>query len=246
MLFFSDPRTGTDVSSQSVTRAPREEHFLTETYASEHSCDLSSEILPEWEHSAWIVVDLETTGLDDRDTITEIGACLLVDDTVTERFHSLVNPGRPLPDIVVKITGLTDDLLAAALPLSDVFPRFASWFNAQVEAFSPAGLVAHNVTFDRRFLLHAEKLTGSTLRSLRLVDTLSLARRYLPRPIVLNHRLGTLADFYRLAPATHRASSDVEATAGIFLRLLAEAREEKVTSFEKFYTVAAPAYPLAR
>ena len=72
------------------------------------------------------VVDLETTGLpDDPDSeILEFGVVLL-DPGRVATFQSLVRPGRPLPLLIQRLTGLCDEDVADAPTLREVSPRLA-------------------------------------------------------------------------------------------------------------------------
>lgn len=97
-----------------------------------------------------LFVDTETTGLDaDRDEIIELamirftygidGRVFRVGDT----FEKLRQPSRPIPDAVTALTGIDD----AAVAGKAIDP-------AEVEAFAATAdlVVAHNASFDRRFL----------------------------------------------------------------------------------------------
>ena len=102
-----------------------------------------------------ILFDLETTGLpkaegshlDMQPSIIEFGAIKL-DDELKEisRMEFLCNPGHPLPPIITKITGLTDDDLKDEKP-------FVAHYNEVCEFFiGQKTLVAHNLSFDRKIL----------------------------------------------------------------------------------------------
>src|SRR5512144_499732 len=94
-----------------------------------------------------VVLDFETTGLspDCGDRAIEIGAVLIRDNRIVDRFQSLMNPGRKVSSFIEEYTGITNRMLAAAPPVADVMPRFASFMDRH-------HLVAHNASFDRRFL----------------------------------------------------------------------------------------------
>ena len=147
-----------------------------------------SAMVPRWLDSAWLVVDLETTGLGAKDSIIEIGAVIYEEKQVIDSFSALVNPHRPLPSFITSLTGLNDELLAQAQDLSAVFPRFSSWLEGAHQHRKLAGLIAHNVAFDWGFLARAQQQCNCCLPPLPPYDTLSLARFALPRPAVDNHR----------------------------------------------------------
>ena len=164
----------------------------------------------------WIVVDLETTGLGAGAEITEIGAVRVRDGAVADEFSSLVKPSRPIPPFITSLTGITPAMVAGADPIAVVLGRFMDWSGLGCEG-SPV-LVAHNATFDVGFLRRGARASSLPWPRVRVVDTLALARLALPRPLVRNHKLGTIASYFGTATVPeHRALGDARATAEILL-----------------------------
>ena len=164
----------------------------------------------------WVVVDLETTGLGAGAEITEIGAVLVRDGAVVDEFSSLVKPSRPIPPFITSLTGITPAMVADADPIAAVLERFMEWSSLGAER-SPV-LVAHNASFDVGFLRRAARACSRPWPRVRVVDTLALARLALPRPLVRNHKLGTIASYFGTATVPeHRALGDARATAEILL-----------------------------
>ena len=159
----------------------------------------------------FVVFDLETTGLQAaQERITEIGAVRLVNGQVTESFDLFVNPERPIPPEVVKLTGITDAMVRDAPKEPEALAQF----------FAFAGdrpLIAHNASFDMGFLRAAAARSGMTC-AYTAVDTLMLARQLYPE--LKNHKLGTLADHLGCGDfGAHRASEDSRVLATITLRM---------------------------
>ena len=102
-----------------------------------------------------IVFDLETTGLpkaegsdlEQQPQIIELGAIKLDDDlNEVDRIEFFCNPGRPLPPIITKITGIKDDQLKDEKPFVAHFPEVCEFFLGERE------MCAHNLAFDRKIL----------------------------------------------------------------------------------------------
>ena len=164
----------------------------------------------------WVVVDLETTGLGAGAEITEIGAVCVQDGAIIDEFSSLVKPSRPIPPFITSLTGITPAMVANADPIASVLERFMDWSGLGTKT-GPV-LVAHNASFDVGFLRRAARASSLPWPRVRVVDTLALARLALPRPLVRNHKLGTIASYFGTATVPeHRALGDARATAEILL-----------------------------
>ncbi len=126
-----------------------------------------------------IIFDTETTGLDPKqgDRIVEVGCVELVNYLPTGReFQIYVNPGRPVSEATVRITGITNEILRGKSAFShpDVVDRL-------MDFFGDSPIVAHNAEFDRMFLNAELELLGrTTLPKERFIDTLVLAREHRP------------------------------------------------------------------
>lgn len=169
--------------------------------------------------AAFVVVDLETTGLAKDAAILEIGAVRVRALRRMERFTSLVRPPGRVPPFIEALTGIGDALVAAAPPTGRALRRFRRW----LERSEPAPFVAHNASFDARFLSRA--LRDLALPAYRgpVLCTRRLGRRLLPRlgRYDLDH---VCAHFGISNRARHRALGDAEATAAAWIELLALAR----------------------
>lgn len=124
-----------------------------------------------------IIFDTETTGLDFRDDrVIEIGGIELVNRFPTGRsIHFYINPqGREIHPEAQAVHGIS----AADLADKPTFPQIVEEFMAFTEG---AKLVAHNANFDVQFL-NAEigRLGHPPLESIRIVDTLAMAKRKHP------------------------------------------------------------------
>ena len=163
-----------------------------------------------------VVFDFETTGLspDMGDRSIEIGAVLLESGRVTARFQALMNPGIRIPLFVENLTGITTAMLKGAPANAQVMAEFHAFIAGH-------NLVAHNASFDERFLRAEFKRIKKTMIG-GITCSLLAARRLFPQ--APNHQLATLVDYKNLATAGvyHRALADAEVTAQLWLSLLAE------------------------
>lgn len=183
----------------------------------------------------FVVVDLETTGSRaDGAGITEIGAVKVRGGEVLGEFQSLVNPGRPVPAFVARLTGITTAMVATAPGIELVLPGFLEFAHGCV-------LVAHNAPFDVGFLRAACADLDYVWPRFDVVDTLPLARRVVPRDEAPNHKLATLARLFRAQTSPdHRALADARATVDVLHALLERLAPLGVTHLEDLATAADP------
>ncbi len=161
-----------------------------------------------------IVLDFETTGLSPNqgDRAIEIGAVRLKQGVITDRFQRLMNPGRRIDGFIEDYTGITNAMLRKAAPCAEVMDEFADFIGDY-------DLVAHNASFDQRFL-DAELRRIQRRYSGSFACSMLAARRLYPDSP--NHRLGTLVK-YKALPNDgnfHRALADAEMTAHLWLAML--------------------------
>lgn len=156
-----------------------------------------------------VILDTETTGLSVRDNeLIEISAAVLTQQGIKERFDTFVHPTGPIPDEIIKLTGIRNaDVIHAPSA------REAVAALAQFVAGRP--VVAHNATFDRSFI---EAVKGGVNVSDIWIDSLALSRIALPR--LASHKLSSMAELFGCAAVSHRATDDVDALAGMWRILL--------------------------
>lgn len=167
-----------------------------------------------------IVLDFETTGLSPNmgDRAIEIGAVKLEDGIIVDRFQSLMNPGMQISGFIENYTGITNLMLKKAPPCSKVMHEFSDFIGDY-------NLVAHNASFDSRFLdsecgLIKRKYSGDWACSM-----LAARRVYPDAP---NHKLGTLVAYKDLPNdgTFHRALADAEMTVHLWLGMLDDINED--------------------
>ncbi len=160
----------------------------------------------------FVAIDLETTGTDPSvDQIIQYGAARVTGGEVTERFAATVRPSRAVPLQVTRLTGLTRAELESGIAPEEALRAF-------LEFVGRSPVVGHNIRFDLSFLEAQAARSGLVRPNGPAYDTLTLAR--LVRPNMTNFRLATLLAEAGLTPQEHRAGSDAEAAAALFMDLL--------------------------
>lgn len=185
------------------------------------------------------VVDVETTGgrPDSGDRITEIAIVTVRDGAVAEVYDTLVNPERSIPPFITRLTNISWEMVRDKAPFRDVCGDVLRALEGNV-------FVAHNASFDWRFVsAEVSRSTGRELTGRRLC-TVRLARRLLPQ--LRSRSLDWVARHYGVEIPTgmrHRAAGDALATAHCLLRLLDDARGhgcERWSELERFLASTPP------
>lgn len=160
-----------------------------------------------------VIFDFETTGLDTKTArIIEIGAIKYIRGQEVDRFSTLVHPGCKLPPETFGLTGISDEMLADAPPLQDVFYNFHEFFRGCVG-------VAHNAEFDCGIMMHESARLGMSC-NYHVICSLKMARA-----LVQSERknLDALAQHYNLTfESRHRSIGDILVTAEVFRNMLKE------------------------
>ena len=179
------------------------------------------------------VLDLETTGGSAAESaITEVGAVKVKMGEVVGTFHTLVNPGEPIPAFIRLLTGITDEFLIDAPPIGTVIPSLLEFLRDTV-------IVAHNARFDVSFINAALARGEYPLLDNRVVDTAALARKILAGEVP-NNKLATLAGYLRCTrQPTHRAYDDALATVEVLHCLIERAAGYGVTTLEDLCAMSA-------
>lgn len=153
----------------------------------------------------YVVIDLETTGLDPQiDSIIELASIRVENNEVVDSFSSLINPGFEIDDFITELTGITNDMLTDAPRLEDVLPPFMDFVGSSI-------VVGHNVNFDINFLYDACDDHFHHGFPNDYIDTMRLSRRLYPD--YRHHRLCDLLDRFSIIPdGQHRALADVLST----------------------------------
>lgn len=164
----------------------------------------------------YVVVDIETTGLDPRwDEIIELSALRVRGGEVRDTFSTFVKPENEISDFITQLTGITNDDVADAPSVGVVLPDFLDFIGSDV-------IVGHNVHFDVNFIYDAAAEHCGRPVSNDIVDTMRISRHVLPQ--LKHHRLADVAGALDIIPGgVHRALVDCETTHAVLQTLRAVA-----------------------
>jgi DNA polymerase-3 subunit epsilon len=154
----------------------------------------------------YAVVDVETTGFSPavHDRVIEIGISRVdsANNTISE-YATLINPNRDIGP--THIHGITARDVVNA-------PCFDEVVGDVLAEIKGAILVAHNASFDLRFLTHECGRCGTPLPPVMSLCTLSLSRKVCPD--VPSRKLSALCDYFGIELGdSHSALDDARATA---------------------------------
>ncbi len=156
----------------------------------------------------YVAFDIETTGLKVKhEAITEIGAVIIKNGEIGERFQTFVNPNRRLTPEIIALTGITDAMLKDAPSLKEALTAFLDFVGDRP-------LVAHNAEFDIGFIRAGCRKVDLEFEP-TYVDTLILAQNLLTE--LNKFKLDIIADHLQLPAFQHHRASDDAATCGLFL-----------------------------
>ena len=187
----------------------------------------------------YVVLDVETTGLKPaRQRLIEIAAARYVDGVCQSVLTTLVNPERPVPAYISRLTGIDDGLLVGAPPFRQVADEVLAFLENAL-------IVGFNVEFDIGFLNAELKRLGRPPVVNDRLDIMPLSNRLVPT--IRRPGLDGLCRALDLeVHERHRAMADVEITAQAFQRLLDIARGQGLTSLDDLQRAGAGQRPRTR
>lgn len=172
----------------------------------------------------YVVIDLEMTGLNAKtDKILEVAAIRIRDGKENDCFSAIVNPGVPLTEKVVELTGITQKEADEGAPLDETVEAYLQFLGDDI-------LVGQNVIFDYSFLKQWA-VNHKIVLEKQAVDTLKLARQFLPAE--QKKDLESLCVHFEVPRVNaHRALDDARETAQIFEKMKLLYGKEQEAAFE--------------
>ena len=199
-LSSDDVDVQTDLSKASVR------HMVSKKRVTD--CDMSKYCV-----STYIVLDFETTGLDEQQNeIIEIAALYVEHDVIKDKLQLLVRCSTPLPSAIVQLTGISgSEVIEKFIPLDDALNEFFDFAES-------LPFLCYNAQFEQAFLSAACKRIGEEPMENRFIDALQMSKSLLYE--LDSFKLVNVADFLNIPHTTvHRALQDCEMTYGVYCKL---------------------------
>jgi len=178
-----------------------------------------------------VFFDLETTGLDflAGDSVCEIGALKIKGRETIEKFHSLVNPKKTMPEEAFRIHRICNDDLKDAPYFENIVDKFVDFLKDSI-------VLAYNIDFDLGFINYGLKKLNKPPLENPAIDILCMARKTLRLP---RYNLGEIVSFFNIeCPGKlHRAMDDAYVASEAFFKLRDILRENGLDNLEDFISL---------
>lgn len=167
--------------------------------------------MPGQAADSYVALDLETTGIGARhEKITEIGMVKVIDGIAVDTYHTMVNPHRAIPERIVELTGITDDMVKNAPGIEEILGEVLDFTEG-------LPLLGHQIIFDYGFLVQAA-VNAKRKFEKDGIDTLKLCRSLMPGEEKKN--LSAACAYFDVEQDTaHRALSDAYAAHNLYQEL---------------------------
>ena len=168
-------------------------------------------VLPPSVKIDFVAIDFETANAK-RNSACAIGLVAIENGAIVKRFYSLIKPPQlDFNPYTVKKHGITAEMVVNEKTFAEIYPQIREIIQGKI-------VFAHNSKFDEKVLndcVEHYSLESTDVHA--FADSLDMARRFLP--LLANHQLPTIAEFFGIEFQHHNALDDAEACAKIVLRL---------------------------
>ena len=161
----------------------------------------------------YVVYDIETTGLSSKtEKIIEISAIKCRKGKIVSEFSRLISIDKMLSKKIIKLTGITDEMLNVyGVPLPQAINEFFEFIGQDI-------LIGHNIaTFDNHFVAKAAAINKKPFKN-DYVDTLYIAKKYIKE--ATSYSLEYLSEIFGVSyEGAHRSLQDCKINNEIYLRI---------------------------
>lgn len=175
----------------------------------------------------YVVFDTETTGLNPSyDKIIEISAIKFINNKKVDTFSTLINPKVVIEPFITQLTGIKQEDLKDKPTINEVIPKF-------FEFIEDLTLVAHNAPYDIKMMASECYRNKIELCNNKIIDTVTLAKRIIPRENIENYKLTTLKEYLGLEYGSHRALDDCETCSKVYQLYLNLTQKKKIVILDE-------------
>lgn len=169
--------------------------------------------------ASFVICDVETTGLNPiYDRIIEIALIKVENLRIVDTYSTLINPELFIPYHITKLTGIRNEDVFTAPKFSDIVLQVRDFLKDAI-------FVAHNASFDYKFLIHSFLRENLYPPDNPTLCTKLVARRVFPN--LESYGLSSLTNFLNIENIkAHSAYGDALATTHLLLRLLLEGEQK--------------------
>ena len=161
----------------------------------------------------FVIFDFETTGLSAKEEkIIQIGALKYRNNERIDEFITYVNPQRSIPSFITNLTGIRNNDVKNSPTIAQALPTFLEFIGSDV-------IIAHNADFDMKFLLNNAFILNIKKIENKVIDTLSLSRKYIKDVNgnkLGNYKLQTLKDRLGIIVGSHNSEDDCMVCAEVY------------------------------
>jgi len=171
-------------------------------------------------------LDVETTGLSPQtgDRICEIAVLRIEKSGKVLRWHTLINPLRPISPGAQFVNKITEEMICAA-------PEFKQVAKKVLKLIEGSSVVCHNACFDLSFLAMELAFCNMELPNLSVIDTLRISRQHFCFP---SNSLCNIARSLNIEnKLKHRAMADVNTTYKVFRHFWKELNKKGINRLEE-------------
>jgi CRISPR-associated endoribonuclease Cas2 subtype I-E len=178
------------------------------------SSQCTSTIFADNSANSYVVIDLETTGLDEtEDEIIEFGAIRIQNSQISGKFQRIVFISNDISPFITKLTGITNEMIDdQGKQLTEVLEDFLTFIGHDT-------LVGHNIAFDIKFINAALKRANRPPIANNTKCTYELSKLLLPS--LKSRKLQSIAEALNInSDGLHRALNDCLCVFGIYEHML--------------------------
>ena len=193
----------------------------------------------------YIVCDTETTGFYPEKGDKMVEFCFYEIDRYgnpVDNLHSLINPERPIPQVVVNIHGIDNRKVANAPTWKQFHPRMTEFLNKRGLPKDKQCLIIHNAPFDVGFIETQMRIEG--YKDFRLdnyatiIDSVHVAKKLFPSQKVSLDELCKKLEVDNSARTLHGALLDCQLLGDVYIRLcyrLDEKQRQRLAKVDQFH-----------